>query len=97
MNNVSVEKIQEGIDYLQDQFMKPLVNVGEQLLEDYKSLNSVLKSPTIDELIVEQQNKLDSINEELNKICAKAKCEMEDSRTVISQNISDMDSTLGNI
>ena len=97
MNNVSVEKIQEGIDYLQDQFMKPLVNVGEQLLEDYKSLNSVLKSSTIDELIVEQQNKLDSINDELNKICAKAKGEMEDSRTVISQNISDMDSTLGNI
>lgn len=97
MNNVSVEKIQEGIDYLQDEFMRPLTAVGEELIEDYKVLNQSLQSEVINRLIVEQQNKLDSLKEELANICAKAKGEMEDSRTVISQNVSEIDDVLGNI
>ena len=97
MNNVSVEKIQEGIDYLQDEFMRPLTAVGEELIEDYKVLNQSLQSEVINRLIVEQQNKLDSLKEELANICAKAKGEMEDSRSVISQNVSEIDDVLGNI
>ena len=67
-NNVSVTSIRQGIDYLESQFMNPLVMVGEQLIDEYQELNRVLQSQAINALIREQQNKLDSLKNDLNII-----------------------------
>ena len=96
-NNVSVAKIQAGIDYLESEFMRPLVMVGEELIEDYKAMNQSLQSETINALIREQQSKLDELKNELSTICNKAKGQMEDSSNIIQQNQANIDSDLGNI
>lgn len=96
-NNVSVAKIQSGIDYLESQFMKPLVMVGEQLIDNYTMMNQSLQSETINALIKEQQSKLDELKSELSSICNKAKGQMEDSSNIIQQNQANIDSDLGNI
>ena len=96
-NNVSVEKINAGIDYLESEFMNPLVMVGEDLIENYTTLNQSLQSETINGLIKEQQTKLDELKSELSTICNKAKGQMEDSSNIIQQNQANIDSNLGNI
>lgn len=96
-NNVSVEKIQAGIDYLESEFMNPLVRVGEELIDNYTAMNRSLQSETIDALIIEQQSKLDELKNELSSICKKAKGQMEDSSNIIQQNQANIDSDLGNI
>ena len=96
-SNVSVEKIQVGIDYLENEFMRPLVLVGEELIEEYRALNQSLQSESINNLIREQQSKLDSLKNDLKAICDKAKGEMEDSSKVIEQNQANIDESLGNI
>ncbi len=95
--NVSVTSIQGGIDYLEAEFMNPLVKVGEQLIDEYQQLNKVLQSQQINALIREQQSKLDNIKNDLKAICDKARTSMDDSSKVISQNQNNIDSTLGNL
>lgn len=95
-NNVSVEKIQQGIDYLEGEFMKPLVDIGNSIIETYQDLNKVLKSDAIDKLIAEQKTKLEQIQTDLKKICDKAKTSMDDSSSVIKQNQQNIDSVLEN-
>ena len=96
-NNVSVTKIQEGIDYLEAEFMNPLVMVGEQLIDEYQMLNRVLQSQAINALIREQQSKLDTLKNDLKAICDKARVSMDDSSKVIQANQTNIDSTLGNM
>ena len=96
-NNVSVSKIQAGIDYLEQEFMNPLVMVGEQLIDEYQMLNRVLQSQQINALIREQQSKLDTLKNDLKAICDKARVSMDDSSKVIQQNQSNIDSTLGSM
>ncbi len=96
-NNVSVEKIQQGIDYLENQFMRPLEQVGEQLLDNYKEFNNALQSEAINRSIQEQQSKLDELRSELEKICAKAKGDMEESSSTVKQNQANIDDVLSNI
>ena len=95
--NVSVEKIKQGIEYLESEFTNPLVKVGTELINQYKDLNSVLKSETIDNLIKEQQNKLDELQAELKRISEKAQSAMDDSSRVVAENQTNIDDTLGNI
>ena len=95
--NVSVKNIQEGIDYLQDQFMKPLVLVGETLIDEYRILNQSLVNQDIDRLIQEQQNKLDNLKNDLNAICERAKTQMGESSEVVSAEQSGIDNTLSEI
>ena len=95
--NVSVEKIQEGIDYLESEFMSPLTKVGLDLLDEYKDLNSVLQSEAINSLIKEQQEKLDEIRTDLTDICNKAKSAMDDSSKVIGTNQGNIDDTLSQV
>ena len=95
--NVSVTSIQGGIDYLEAEFMNPLVKVGEQLIDEYQQLNKVLQSQQINALIREQQTKLDNLKNDLKAICDKARTSMDDSSKVISQNQNNIDSTLGNL
>ena len=95
--NVSVKSIQQGIDYLETEFMNPLVLVGEQLIDEYQELNRVLQSQQINALIREQQTKLDALKNDLKAICDKARVSMDDSSKVIQQNQSNIDSTLGNL
>ena len=96
-NNVSVQKIQEGIDYLESEFMVPLTKVGGQLIDQYKDLNTVLNSETINRLIAEQENKLDELQADLKDICNKAKTTMDDSSKIINENQVNIDDTLSNI
>ena len=95
--NVSVVKIKEGIEYLESEFTNPLIKVGTELIDQYKDLNSVLRSETIDNIIKEQQNKLDELQAELKRISEKAQSTMDDSSRVIGENQSNIDETLGNI
>lgn len=95
--NVSVTSIQDGITYLEDQFMKPLVKVGQDLIDEYTIANKSLKSDAIDKLIKEQQNKLDEIQRQLTDICNRAKSSMDDSSKVIAQNQDAIDETLANV
>ena len=76
--NVSVEKIKQGIQYLEEEFTNPLIKVGTQLIDQYKDLNTVLRSETIDNIIKEQQNKLDELQAELKRISEKAQSAMDD-------------------
>ena len=96
-NNVSVTSIQAGIDYLETEFMNPLVLVGEQLIDEYQELNRVLQSQAINALIREQQSKLDTLKNDLKAICDKARVSMDDSSKVIQQNQSNIDSTMGSM
>lgn len=97
-NNVSVQKIQEGIEYLESEFMVPLTKVGAQLIDHYKVLNNnYLKSDTINKLIGEQENKLDELQNDLRDICNKAKTTMDDSSKIINENQVNIDDTLSNI
>ena len=95
--NVSVDKIQQGIEYLESEFMAPLTKIGVQLIDEYKDLNGVLQSDAINSLIAEQQGKLDDIQKELTEICNKAKAAMDDSSKVIGENQGNIDDTLSNI
>ena len=96
-NNVSVQKIQQGIEYLESEFMVPLTKVGGQLIDQYKDLNTVLNSETINRLIAEQENKLDDLQKDLRDICNKAKTAMDDSSKIINENQVNIDDTLSNI
>ena len=96
-HNVSVEKIRQGIQYLEDEFTNPLMKVGAQLIEQYKDLNAVLNSDTIKNLIEEQQNKLDELQSELESISKKAQSAMDDSSRVVKENQANIDETLGQI
>ena len=96
-HNVSVEKIRQGIQYLEDEFTNPLMKVGAQLIEQYKDLNAVLNSETIKNLIEEQQNKLDELQSELESISKKAQSAMDDSSRVVKENQANIDETLGQI
>ena len=96
-NNVSVEKIQQGIEYLESEFMVPLTKVGGQLIEHYKDLNTVLESETINNLIKEQQNKLDELQVELKGICDRAKTTMDDSSNVIKESQVEIDETIAKL
>ncbi len=95
--NVSVEKIQQGIEYMESEFMAPLTKVGLELIDEYRDLNSVLQSDAINRLIAEQQNKLDEIRNDLTDICNKAKTAMDDSSKVVGENQANIDDTLGHI
>ena len=94
--NVSVEAIQKGIDYLETEFMAPLTKIGENLIDEYTKLNENLNSEEIDKQIKEQQNKLDSIKDELERICNKAKVSMDDSSKKVAANQNIIDETLSN-
>lgn len=96
-NNVSVEKIQAGIDYLESEFMAPLINVGETLIDDFKIFNQHLGSDVIDAAIEELREKLDNTCEELSNICKKAKGEMEDSSETIEQRQAEIESNLEDV
>ncbi len=95
--NVSVDKIQQGIEYLESEFMAPLTKVGAQLIDEYKELNGVLQSDAINSLVAEQQAKLDEIQNDLTDICNKARSAMDDSSKVIGENQENIDDTLSNI
>ena len=92
--NVSVQKIQDGIEYIENEFLSPLTKVGTDILDEYKDLNGVLQSEAIDKLIVEQQNKLDQIQTDLKDIVNKAKEAMSDSSRTINENQVNIDDTL---
>lgn len=96
-SNVSISKIDEGIEALEEQFMLPLERVGQDLIDNYKQLNEVLDSDRIRAIIVEQQAKLDSLKSELKSICLKAKGQWENSVDVISNNQNVIDDELSNI
>lgn len=86
-HNVSVEKIEDGIRYLEEDFMRPIVDMGELLIEDYKKLKGGLNDDgTIDQLILNQETALNEIKNEITAICNKARESMEDSNTVIKNN-----------
>jgi len=95
--NVSVEKIKQGIEYLESEFTNPLIKVGANLIDQYKDLNTVLRSETIDNLIKEQQNKLDELQSELKRISEKAQSAMDDSSRVIGENQNNIDETLSRL
>lgn len=95
--NVSVEKIKQGIEYLESEFTNPLIKVGTDLIDQYKDLNTVLRSETIDNLIKEQQNKLDELQNELKRISEKAQSAMDDSSRVIGENQNNIDETLSRL
>lgn len=95
--NVSVEKIKQGIEYLESEFTNPLIKVGTELIDQYKDLNSVLRSETIDNIIKEQQNKLDELQAELKRISEKAQSAMDDSSRVIGENQNNIDETLSRL
>jgi len=95
--NVSVEKIQEGISYFQEEFTNPLVKVGEQLIDQYTDLNKVLQSEAIDRIIKDQQTKLGELQAELKRISEKAQSTMDDSSREITENQANIDETLANM
>lgn len=95
--NVSVEKIKQGIEYLESEFTNPLIKVGTQLIDQYKDLNTVLNSETINNLIKEQQQKLDELQSELKRISEKAQSAMDDSSRVIGENQNNIDETLSKL
>lgn len=95
--NVSVKNIQEGIDYLQDQFAKPLVLVGETLIDEYRILNQSLINQDIDRLIQDQQNRLDKFKNDLNAICERAKNQMGESSDIVSHEQAEIDNTLSEV
>lgn len=92
MDGVSVTQtnINESIDYLKREFMKPLKITGEELIDEYRNLNMVLKNPGIDAAIADQQKKLNEMENDLNSICEKAGVRMEESAATVGKNVAEI-------
>ena len=45
---VSVSELDNSIEFIRNQFMKPLETVGQSLIDQYKTVNTHLKSEEID-------------------------------------------------
>lgn len=96
-NNVSVAGIRQSIKYIEDEFAAPLVRVGEELIDSYERLNTVLHKDTISEAIEKQKVALDDFRNELAKICNKAASDMDDSAAAVSSEEDVMDDALSRV
>ena len=96
-SNVSVEKIRQGIQYLEDEFMNPVVSTGEQVMDEYTALNQSLNSEQIATLIRDQQARLESLKSELKQICNNAITSIEQSNSIIKNNQTSIDDELSNV
>ena len=66
--------------------MKPLETVGQSLIDQYKAVNTHLKSEEIDLLIQAQQNKLDSLRDTLSNIATEFRKSLtQSSDTVLNE------------
>ena len=83
---VSVSELDNTIEFIHTQFMKPLETVGQSLIDQYKAVNTHLKSEEIDSLIQAQQKKLDSLREALNNIATEFRKSLtQSSDTVLNE------------
>lgn len=90
--NVSVDNIEETIDYIKEHFMKQLENTGESVIKEYENLKTNgMVNQQIDVQIDEQKQRLAQIREKLNEITEKARARMTQS----SQDIASEQRKLG--
>ena len=90
---VSVSELDNSIEFIHNQFMIPLENAGQSLIDQYKKVNTDLKSEEIDVLIKAQQDKLDSLRDSLNNIAK----EFRESLTQSSDTILNEQNEINNI
>ena len=83
--NVSVDNIEETIDYIKEHFMKQLENTGESVIKEYENLKTNgMVNQQIDVQIDEQKQRLAQIREKLNEITERARARMTQSRQDIA-------------
>ena len=85
MNNVDTGAIDLAIEYMEENFTKPLIHTGENILDSYESVGQALKSETITRSIQAQRYRISNLKANLESIFAKARGNMEDSNAEIKK------------
>ncbi len=95
---VSVETLNETVDYLQTGFLKPLQDAGDLIQDVYIALGQrALINTDINRILEEQNNKFNALKESLDSICIKAKNAIQTSGDIISSEQQRINDTLGNM
>ncbi len=92
--NVSVEAINDGIDFLEQEFLNPVLKRGENTIMEYEHLNQNLKSVEIDRIIADQKNRLEECKTEFQRIIAEARDAMGVSAQVVQANTEETEANL---
>ena len=82
---IQLSEINKSIDFLENSFINPLKNVGEDIIHEYTLLNQVLNSDNIRQSINEQQTRLDNMKSDLESIFTKARASIEDSSNKMAE------------
>lgn len=92
--NVSAIEIENGINYMETNFMNKLETIGQDLIDNYRSANASLKSEAIDQIIAEQVATLDAIRTEFDAILQIARGNMGESLETIQSCQATINSSL---
>ncbi len=85
--NVSVDNIEESIEYIREHFMKPLEATGESIIREYENLQTTkLVNEQIRNQIDDQKKRLADIREKLNQISEDSRNRMIQSSETIAYN-----------
>ena len=93
---VSAIGIEEGISYLQTQFISQLDESVNEVVEQYKSLQAgALSSQNIDTLVAGINSQVTKLQSDFDELAAKLKTSMSQSTEAITQGQANIENTLG--
>ena len=90
----SAQAIVDSVEYLENEFLKPLVRAGEELVDASVKVRTSLQHPSIDGILMKNQSILETNIAELKKIIENAKVEMAESSHVVEQSIEEIADTI---
>lgn len=95
---VSVEKLNEIVDFLQTGFLKPIQETGDIIQDVYTALGQkALINADINRILEEQNNKFNTLKENLDSICNKARNAIQASGDIILNEQQKINDTLGDM
>lgn len=93
---VSAIGIEEGINYLQSQFIAQLDENVNEVIEQYKSLQAgALSSQNIDVLVAGINSQVTKLQSDFDDLASKIKTSMSQSTEAVTQGQANIESTLG--
>ena len=93
---VSAIGIEEGINYLQSQFIAQLDENVNEVIEQYKSLQAgALSSQNIDGLVAGINSQVTKLQSDFDDLASKIKTSMSQSTEAVTQGQANIESTLG--
>ena len=94
MYNVSTSAIDDAIEYIQEDFIQPLIKVGENIVGEYEKANESLQSESITRSIRAQRFRIGELKRDLEAIFTKARQSAEESNDTIKKNQANIDDSM---